>query len=380
MMAGLNMSDPASVAAFLGNNPALRKGIEAGIAKNKVKQERDAGLSALSQQLGGQASQYGFSWKGNKSADVHQRKVAELLYDKGVRNLSDVGYSKDGKNLINKNTGQIVPFYKNRAMGKDGKGQIGWNAAGKGRTNYYVQADAQGNPVFTPQWKSNAPGGVGGFLIKAAPTVAGMIGGPGAAALTQGAIGLASGQKFGEALKGAAITGGTSYLGGKFSNFANANLPMIGNAGITNAIADSIGAAGAGGLRGLATGQNPLKAAALGAAYSGVGSGIGELLGQMPSTGNNTLDKWLRSGISSGLKGVVNPQIAGLFGGSGGANTGRGGTNQNQNQGGVNGMQGGNANTNALLAGMMLGGINQPQPGQQQVRYQMGDSPKLSFV
>jgi hypothetical protein len=29
----------------------------------------------------------------------------------------------------------------------------------------------------------------------------------------------------------------------------------------------------------------------------------------------------------------------------------------------------------------MLGGINQPQAaGQQQVRYQMGDSPKLSFV
>jgi len=365
------------LANLVKNNPQIAAQIAA-------KNERTAGLAALSQQLGGQAKGYGFSWKGNKAADFHQMEVAKILYGKGVRNLSDLGFSKDGKQLINKYTGQAIPHYKNRKMGKDGRAQIGWNAAGKGLTNYYVQADAQGNPVFTPKWKSNAPGGVGGFLIKAAPTIAGMIGGPGAAALTQGAIGLASGQKFGDALKSAAITGGTSYLGGKFSNFANANLPMIGNAGITNAIADSIGAAGAGGLRGLATGQNPLKAAALGAAYSGVGSGIGELLGQMPSTGNTTLDKWLRSGISSGLKGVVNPQIAGLFGGSGGsggANTGRGVANPNQNQGGINGMQGGNANTNALLAGMMLGGINQPQAaGRQQIRYQMGESPQLSFV
>jgi hypothetical protein len=127
-----------------------------------------------------------------------------------------------------------------------------------------------------------------------------------------------------------------------------------------------------------------LKAAALSAAYSGIGSGIGELTSQIPSTGNATLDKWLRSGATAGLKGTINPQIAGLFGGSGGANTSRGGTTQNQaganqNQGG-NAQQGGNANTNALLAGMMLGGINQPQAGQQQVRYQMGDAPKLSFA
>jgi hypothetical protein len=128
-----------------------------------------------------------------------------------------------------------------------------------------------------------------------------------------------------------------------------------------------------------------LKAAALSAAYSGIGSGIGELTSQIPSTGNATLDKWLRSGASSGLKGVINPSIAGLFNGSGGANTG-GGNNQNQNQAGNtqnqggNAQQGGNANTNALLAGLMLGGINQPQAAPQQVRYQMGDAPKLSFV
>lgn len=378
-MAGLNMSDPASVAKFFAYNPKLAAQISGRAA---AKQERDAGLARLSQQLGGQAQGYGFSWKGNKSADHHQRKVAELLYDKGVRSLSDVGYSKDGKNLINKNTGQIVPFYKNRAMGKDGRGQIGWNAAGKGRTNYYVQKDAQGNPVFTPQWKSNAPGGIGGKILKYAAPVVGVVN-PLAGAAVGAALGLAQGQKFGDIAKGAALNYGLSNIGRLGSNFATARLPMIGNAGITNAIADSLGGAAAGGIRGLATGQNPFQSALTGAATSAVGSGIGQLVGQIPSTGNATLDKFLQAGAQRGLGSAIAPAFAGLFGGSGGsggANTGRGGTNQNQNQGGVNGMQGGNANTNALLAGMMLGGINQPQPGQQQVRYQMGDSPKLSFV
>jgi hypothetical protein len=384
MMAGLNMSDPASVAAFLGNNPALRKGIEAGMAKNKAKQEREVGLSALSQQLGGQAQGYGFSWKGNKSADHHQRKVAELLYDKGVRSLSDLGFSKDGKQLINKNTGQVVPYYKDNKMGKDGRAQIGWNAAGKGRTNYYVQADAQGNPVFTPKWKSNAPGGIGGAILKYAAPVIGAVN-PLAGAAVGAALGLAQGQKFGDIAKGAALNYGLSSLGRLGSNFATANLPMIGNAGITNAIADSLGGAAAGGVRGLVTGQNPFQSALTGAATSAVGSGIGQLVGQIPSTGNATLDKFLQAGAQRGLGSAIGPAFAGLFGGSGGsggANTGRGGTNQNQaganqNQGGVNGLQG----ANGLLAGMMLGGINQPQAaGRQQIRYQMGESPKLSFV
>lgn len=292
-----------------------------------AKQERTAGLSLLSQQLGGQASQYGFSWKGNQSADTHQRKVAELLYDKGVRSLSDVGYSKDGKNLINKNTGQIVPFYKNRAMGKDGKGQIGWNAAGKGRTNYYVQKDANGNPVFTPQWKSNAPGGIGGAILKYAAPVVGAIN-PLAGAAVGVALGLAQGQKFGDIAKGAALNYGLSNLGRLGSNFATARLPMIGNAGITNAIADSLGGAAAGGVRGLVTGQNPFQSALTGAATSAVGSGIGQLVGQIPSTGNATLDKFLQAGASTGINSMINPSLAGLFGGSGGVNAGV--ANQNQ--------------------------------------------------
>ena len=367
------------LAKLMAGNPQLAAQLQ---ARQKSANERTAGLAALSQQLGGQASQYGFSWKGNKSADVHQRKVAELLYDKGVRSLSDLGFSKDGKQLINKNTGQVVPFYKNRSMGKDGRAQIGWNAAGKGRTNYYVQADAQGNPVFTPKWKSNAPGGIGGAILKYAAPVIGAVN-PLAGAAVGAALGLAQGQKFGDIAKGAALNYGLSNLGRLGSNFATARLPMIGNAGITNAIADSLGGAAAGGVRGLVTGQNPFQSALTGAATSAVGSGIGQLVGQIPSTGNATLDKFLQAGAQRGLGGAISPVFAGLFGGSGGANTGRGGTNQvantqNQRGGPVYGLPSGNAN--ALLAGMMLGGINQPQAGRQQVRYQMGDAPKLSFV
>jgi hypothetical protein len=363
MMAVTSAND--FLAQLYASNPQLK-------AKADAANARTAGVNFLADQLGGQASQYGFSWKvNNRPAKNHQQAMAKILYDKGVRNLSDLGYSKDGKNLINKTNGQIVPWYKDNTMDKNGRAQIGWNAEGRGRTNYYVYKDANGNPVVAPQWRSNAPGGIGGALLKyAAPVIS--VFNPLAGAAIGAGLGLAQGQKFGDIAKGAALNYGLSSLGGRLSNLATGSLPMIGNAGITNAIADAAGAAGAGGIRGIVTGQNPLRSALIGGATGAIGSGIGQLMGQMPSTGNDKFDQFLQSAAGSGLRGMINPEIAGLFSGSGssgGANTGQG-----------NPQQGGNANTNALLAGMMLGGINQQQPGQQQVRYQMGDSPKLSFV
>lgn len=309
------------LAKVAATNPSLQAAIAAGQAKNQVKQERDAAIASLSRQLGGQAAGYGFSWKGNKSADFHQGKMATILYDKGVRSLSDLGFSKDGKNLINKNTGQVVPYYKDNKMGKDNRAQMGWEAKGKGRTNYFVQRDAQGNPVFTPQWKSNAPGGVGGAILKYAAPVISVVN-PLAGAAVGAALGLAQGQKFGDIAKGAALNYGLSQLGTMGSNFATAHLPMIGNAGITNFIADSLGGAAAGGVRGLVTGQNPLKSALTGATTSAVGSGIGQLVGQLPSTGNGILDRYLQAGASVGLKGMINPTLASIFSGSGGVNAG----------------------------------------------------------
>lgn len=269
------------LAQMAKTNPTIAAMIATGQAKTKAKQERDAAIGALSQQLGGQASAYGFSWKGNKSAQTHQDKVANILYDKGVRSLSDLGYSKDGKNLINKNTGQIVPFYKNRAMGKDGRAQIGWNAAGKGLTNYYVQPDAQGNPVFTPKWKSNAPGGIGGFLLKAAPAIAGIVGGPGAAALTSAGIGALSGNKIGDILKGAAINAAGSYVGGAAgaaTKGATAGLGSTASNVLTGAANNATNQL----VQGAANGQFSLsdiaKAGLIGGAAGGVSGAIKETL------------------------------------------------------------------------------------------------------
>jgi hypothetical protein len=286
-------------------------------AKADAAQARNAGISALSQQLGGQAAQYGFSWKGNKAADFHQSKMAGILYDKGVRNLSDLGYSKDGKNLINKNTGQIVPWYKDEKMNKNGRAQIGWEAAGKGRTNYYVHKDANGNPVFAPKWKSNAPGGVGGFLLKAAPAIAGAVGGPWAAAGVAGLTSAASGDKLGQILKNAGIAGGTAYLGGK------ANLATQGALkGLDPSVIKGLGSAAQGftqsGLSGAATGNFSLKDALASGLSAGAAGGIQSLLspqslpaGQagpaapgMVNTGSPTLDRALTS-TAAGTAGRV---------------------------------------------------------------------------
>ena len=270
----------------LANNPeafanqVFGKGTPAAnqlIARAKAIRERTAGVNFLDDQLGRQASQYGFSWKvNNRPAKNHLQAMAKILYDKGVRNLSDLGYSKNGRNLINKKTGQIVPWYKDETMDKNGRAQIGWNSEGEGLTNYYVYKDRNGNPVIAPQWKSNAPGGIGGFLLKAAPAIAGVFGGPGAAALTSAGLGLAQGQNFGQIAKNAAINAAANFAGAKVSNLATANLPMVGTAGITNAIADTAGGLASGATSSVLNGQG-LKGALPGAVLGGVTSGVQSL-------------------------------------------------------------------------------------------------------
>ena len=293
------------VAKLMAGNPQLAAQMQ---ARATAANERTAGISSLAQQLGGQASQYGFSWKGNKPADFHQSKMAKILYDKGVRDLSDLGYSKDGKNLINKNTGQIVPWYKDEKMDKKGRAQIGWESGGKGRTNYYVYKDANGNPVFAPKWKSNAPGGVGGFLLKAAPAIAGAVGGPWAAAGVAGLTSAASGDKLGQILKNAGIAGGTSYLGGKANVATQGALK-----GLDPSVIKALGSAAQGftqsGLSGAATGNFSLKDALASGLSAGAAGGIQSLLSPQAlpagqagpvapgaiNTGSSTLDRALTS-------------------------------------------------------------------------------------
>lgn len=309
------------VAKLMAGNPQLAAQMQ---ARATAANERTARISSLAQQLDGQASQYGFSWKGNKPADFHQNKMAKILYDKGVRSLSDLGFSKDGKNLINKNTGQVVPYYKDNKMGKDGRAQMGWEAKGKGRTNYYVQADANGNPVFTPKWKSNAPGGIGGFLLKAAPTIAGIVGGPGAAAAAAGLITAGGGGNFGDIVKSAAITGGTSYLGGQANALTQGALKGL-NPNMIKALGGAAQGFTQSGLGGAAQGNFSLKDALASGLTAGAASGIQSLLSPQAlpagqagptapgaiNTGSSTLDRALTSTAANTVGGVASGQNLG---------------------------------------------------------------------
>ena len=234
-----------------------------------ARQARDQGINQLAQQLGAQASQYGFSWEGNMPAAFHEGKMAKILYDKGVRNLNDLGYTPDGKNMINKATGQIVPWYKDEQVDAKGRAQIGWESEGPGLTNYYAQRGPNGQPIFVPQWKDESPGGLGGFLLKAAPIAAAIAGQPELAAGISAAEGLGAGKSPFEVAKGA----GLSYLGGQIGQGVSGSLAdALGKTGSNIAGGAASGAFGAG-----ARGGNVLQGALTGGAGAGLYQGYKDL-------------------------------------------------------------------------------------------------------
>ena len=281
------------IAAVLASfPPQMRQQLQQQMA---AKQAYDQGIAKLAQQLGAQAQQYGFSWKGNMSADFHQGKMAKILYDKGVRNLNDLGYTPDGKNMINKTTGQIVPWYKDNKVDANGKAQIGWEAAGKGRTDYYAHRGPNGVPVFAPEWKSNAPGGIGGFLIQAAPTIVGVAtGNPWLAAATSAGIGAIGGQNIGDILKSAGAAG----LGAQAGALAKGAAGGLGSVGASAAGGAASGATNAG-IRG----QNIAQGALRGGAMAGLGQGAYEGYKDLTSTPGLTTN-----GAEGGLK--FNPRTS----------------------------------------------------------------------
>jgi len=298
--------------------PQLRQQLQQRMA---AQQAHDQGIAKLAQQLGDQAKQYGFSWQGNKPAAFHQGKMAAILYDKGVRNLNDLGYTPDGKNMINKATGQIVPWYKDEKVDAKGKAQIGWESGGKGRTNYYAHRGPGGVPIFAPEWKSNAPKGVGGFVLKAAAPVISAFN-PLAGAGVGAVLGLAQGQKFGDIAKGAAINYASGSLGNAAANAATKSLPMLGNATLTNAAADALGGAASGGFGAGVRGQNILQGAARGGAVAGLGSlGYGAYKDLTSTRGEPTGgfeqqsgiekfgDSLVRAGLNAGLNYAFAPDI-----------------------------------------------------------------------
>jgi len=279
-------------------------------------------------QLLAQSKGYGFSWKANKDEIFHATNVANMLTSQGVNDLSLLKYDSKG-NLYKTSFsdtpghGRYTGAYSSSPENKinwyknddENKGQLGWSAAGTGRTNYMVKADAAGNPVFYPDWKSNAPGGIGGFLIDIAPTVAGLIGGPGAAAATAATIGLAGGQNPKDILKGAATAYGTAYLGGAANAATQGAL-----AGLNPDLVATLGGAAQGatqsGVSGIATGNFELDEILKSALAGGAASGIKSLLTeQLPAgqagpvqpkdiTGIAAVDKVI-PGAASNLAGQV---------------------------------------------------------------------------
>jgi hypothetical protein len=233
---------------------AFQAQLQAGMAKQQADQAAASQITNhLKSQLMAQAQQYGFNWKGNYNADYHTGLVAGRLAQQGVTDLSQVGYDKN-QDLVNTATGKPIQWYKGT------KGQIGWGAKGQGRTNYMVKPDAQGKPVFYPNWKSNAPGGVGGFLLDVAPAIVGAFNPLAGAALsaTEGALG---GQSIGDIIKGA----GTSYLSGLAGGQIGA---LAGDAGsYANAIARG---ATTGGVGAGLSGQDILSGALKGGAVGGL--------------------------------------------------------------------------------------------------------------
>lgn len=286
--------DPSTMPAWMRGNTsaALSSLAQLGNPNRQVLSNANTAAqqliaSHLQSQLNNQASRYGFGWKGNKDAAYHTGLVAGQLSSQGIEDLSQLGYSKDQNYLINKETGKQLDWYKSAKHPNEGplanRGQLGWGAKGVGRTNYMVKADAAGNPVIFPEWKSNAPTGLGGFLVDIAPAIAGYFGGPLGAAAMSGLEGAIGGQDLGSIIKGAGINAIASGVSPYVSNLANASLPMLGTAGITNAVADAVGGAAAGGVGSALSGQG-LSGVIPGALAAGVSSGVNSL-GQSVSGG-----------------------------------------------------------------------------------------------
>lgn len=286
--------DPSTTPAWMrGNNVAInslaqlsnpnRQGVtDANAAARQLQ------IDHLRTQLEDTSKRYGYNWQGNKSADFHAGNVATMLVDQGISDLANVKYDKTGNYLMNSETGNNLSWYKSAKHPNEGplanQGQLGWSAKGAGRTDYRVQKDASGNPVFYPQWHDESPTGLGGFLLQAAPAIVGFATGqPELAALTSAGIGVASGQGIGDIIKGAAINAAGQGIGNLAANAATGALPMLGNAGLTNAAADALGGAASGATRSLLSGQG-LAGTLPGAITAGVTSGVNSL-GQSVSGG-----------------------------------------------------------------------------------------------
>jgi len=271
--------------------------------------------AGLQGELLNQAGAYGFKWDTTDvPAGHHTYNIAKILEKSNVKSVGDLEWrTVNGEDkLFNKATGAPVEMFKGRQK------QLGWASQGPGLVNYMVEKDGQGNPVIVPQWKSNAPGGVAGTLLKIAPIALSFVN-PALGAAAAGISSVIQGGDIVDALKSA----GTSYLGGKLG---------AGAAELAGGAKTVLGGAAQGAtqsaVRGIATGDLNLKDVATGAFTGGATSGItslltpdqitdasGKLVNAPPTavTGISNIDKML-PGIGGRVAGQV---VGGLASGQG---------------------------------------------------------------
>jgi hypothetical protein len=195
--------------------------------------QRSAANSAqgtLYDQLQQQAKQGGYSWT-SESGNYNAFDAAGLLSKQGVSSLDQLGFAADGS-LINKATGKPLTTRE--------KDQLGMSAEGKGRVDYDIKKDANGNPVIVPKWKSSTTDlGVAGKLLPiAASFIPGF--GPVAASALSAGLSIAQGGEAWDAIKAAGMTYAGhelgSWAGDKLGQYAADNglsLPSFGSSAPT---------------------------------------------------------------------------------------------------------------------------------------------------
>jgi hypothetical protein len=134
----------------------------------------------------------------------------------------------------------------------------------------------------------------------------------GSALLNAGLTGLQGGG-LGDMLKSGALSAAGGKLANWGSNLATGSLPMVGTAGITNAIADAAGNALSGAARSAIQGQDILSGAATGAGGSLIGSGAQGIAGLIPGnlTGVSAIDRATPGVVANTIRGAVQGQNLG---------------------------------------------------------------------
>jgi len=221
------------------------------------------------------------------SVDKANKMMASRLYDVGISDMDQVGYTMDPA------TGETI-FY-DKATGQAIPRKLKGTNSGKGMQEIYLTVNEQGQVVPRNAWKDTSDkgkiaGGLGIIAAIAAPWAAPMLGtATGLGTVATGALygagtgALTSAIGGGNPLKGALLGG----LGGGLGAYVpNSSLVQgISNPILKSAVSSGLTGSLMGGANAAAYGGNPLKGALLGGLTGGLGGAAYGGLGIQPQPG-----------------------------------------------------------------------------------------------